>query len=100
MGILHQGLGYQLDLPVAVGTEAMNGIMNAGFPELSSSFVKHVKGVLIREVGSRKEGSVTTSYTQTSSKNQSGNVVRVPNQMLKEEFKICVTKPCMPITLM
>lgn len=45
MGILHQGLAYQLDLPAPVGTEAMNGTLTPDSPELSSSFVKNAKGV-------------------------------------------------------
>lgn len=45
MGILHQGLAYQLGLPAPVGTEAMNGTLNPDSPELSSSFVKNAKGV-------------------------------------------------------
>lgn len=63
MGILHQGLAYQLDLPVPVGTDAMDGTLNPDSPELSSSFVKNAKGALIRDVGSREKGSVNGSHT-------------------------------------
>lgn len=67
MGILHWCPDYQLDPPVPVGTKAMDGNLNPDSLELSSSFVKNVKGILIREIRSRKGGSITASGTQTSS---------------------------------
>lgn len=55
MGSLHQGLAYQLDLPAPVGTEAMDGTLNPDSPELSFSFVKNAKGVLIRDIRSTEK---------------------------------------------
>lgn len=53
--ILHWDPDYQLDPPVLLGTEAMDGTLNPDSLELSSSFVKNVKGVLIREISSRNK---------------------------------------------